>query len=251
MKIEGTHTLLAPPEAVWHTMLDTQVLLQTVPGITDLQQQTDQTEQSFAITLTLNQKPFTGTYQGSLRIVEQHFPYHYRIAVQGSADQIRVRGEGSLHFQGRAGSTIVAYTGNVHFEAEGQRASTTLARGAAKLLIEQFFTTLDSYLQSHISIEEQSGDSLFVGEKNHYVPSTSIDVQRMGQITILAEATPKDKDLQGFWYRVVHLLRLGDGELELERIWIRRLRRASTISALLLLVWLGTQLPRKRKQASA
>ena len=57
MHIEGTHTLLAPPERVWHGMRNQQILLRTVPGLREIEALDEHT---FAISLTMDQEPFIG-----------------------------------------------------------------------------------------------------------------------------------------------------------------------------------------------
>ncbi len=48
-----------------------------------------------------------------------------------------------------------------------------------------------------------------------------------------------------FFHRIVRQLRLGSNDPLLEEQWVRRLRRIGIVSVLLLLVWIGTRLPRK------
>src|SRR5579864_2792294 len=150
MHIEGTHTLLAPPEQVWHGMRDQQTLLRTVPGLREIEALDEHT---FAISLTMNQEPFIGNCQSTLTISEQQFPYHYRIAIQGKNDLGQFHGKVSIHLQDRNHSTIVAYTGTVDLNPSGPGTSTSLARGATKLLIQQFFIALDDQLQANAALD--------------------------------------------------------------------------------------------------
>jgi carbon monoxide dehydrogenase subunit G len=215
MNIEGTYTLLAPPGRVWHAMLEQQILLHTVPGIKQIEALDKHT---FAIALTINQTPFIGNYEGTFTLSEQQFPSHYLLAIQIKSEQEQFHGKISIQLHDREHSTIVAYTGTIHLASMQQSTPTTLARGAAKLLIQQFFTALDEQLSvNDITIFPPQSSSI----STHY----------------------KQK---GLFYTFIRLLKLGDGEPEQEQIWARRLRRASAISSLLLLVWIGTRLPRQR-----
>ncbi len=254
MHIEGTYTLLAPTERVWHGMRDQQILLHAVPGMREIEALDEHT---FAISLTMNQEPFIGSCQGKLTISEQQFPYHYRIAIQGTNDQGQFRGEVSIHLQDRDNSTIVAYIGTVHLASSGQPTSTTLARGAAKLLIQQFFIALDDQLQA---IDVLDADLAAVIERyDVYSAAGTAGIQNKNGAILKREAAnpvmaipPQSpaviatSEQSGIFSTIVHLLRLGHGEPEQEQIWTRRLRRASTIASLLLLVWVGTRLPRPR-----
>ena len=46
-------------------------------------------------------------------------------------------------------------------------------------------------------------------------------------------------------HTLVHQLGLGDDDPLLEEQWVARLKRIGAFSALLLLVWIGTRLPRR------
>lgn len=251
MHIEGTYTILAPPERVWHGMRDQQILLHTVPGLRQIE---TLDEHTFAISLTMNQEPLSGDCQAELTIIEQQFPYHYRLALQGTHKEGQFRGEVTVHLQERVQSTIVAYTGTVHLDASGEPPPTTLARGATKLLLQQFFIALDNQLQAHAALDA----NLAAVIERYDVYSTATGVKTQNGIILekdtanpVTTTSPQVLPIasgahqRGLFPAVVHLLKLGNGEPEQEQIWTHRLRRASTIASLLFLVWLGTRIPRR------
>jgi carbon monoxide dehydrogenase subunit G len=255
MHIEGTYTLLAPPERVWHGMRDQQMLLCAVPGIGQIEALDEHT---FTISLSMDQEPFIGNYQGKLTISEQQFPYHYRVTMQGTNNQgQQFRGEITIHLQDRDECTIVAYTGTVHLDAIGQSASATLARGAAKLLIQQFFTALSDQLQVNEALDTDF--AAVVERYDLYNVAEAVGVRGQSGVILKRNTTnysgtiPQESSSamviseQGsIFSMVVHLLGLGHGEVEQEQVWTRRLRRGSAVAGLLFLVWLGTRLPRPR-----
>ena len=254
MHIEGTYTLLAPPERVWYGMRNQQVLFRAVPGMRQIETLDAHT---FAISLTMNQEPFIGDCRGQLTISEQQFPYHYRIALQGTSNQGQFQGEVSVHLQNREQSTIVAYTGTIHLDATGEPPSVTLARGAAKLLIQQFFITLDDQLQAADALNADLGAVVerydvysatrTVGKKSHNGVILQKDTSNpIAAIPLQSSFVRADSEQRGLFPTLVHLLGLGHGEPEQEQMWTNRLRRASTIVSLLFLVWVGTRLPRPR-----
>lgn len=252
MHIEGTYTLLAPPERVWYGMRDREVLLSTVPGMRQIEALDEHT---FAISLTMNQEPFIGNCQGKLTISEQQFPYHYRIAIQGTNDQGQFRGEVSIHLQDRDESTIVAYTGTIHLDSSTRPASMTLARGATKLLLQHFFTALDDQLGTHNALDTDF--AAVIERYDLYSKAGAVGIKNKNGVilkrdpsndvtTIPSQSPLAATEQRGLFSTIVHLLGLGHGEPELEQIWTHRLRRTSTIASLLFLVWLGTRLPRPR-----
>ena len=250
MNIEGTYTLLASPEGVWHAILDRHILLHTIPGIKKIEAIDEHT---FAITLTLDQAPFVGNYKGKLTILEQQAPYHYRIAIEGENEQGHFHGDISIHLQEREASTIVTYTGALHSDATEQVSSMTLARGATKLLIQQFFTALDDQL--HTNTEQVDDFTITIKQYDAYSTTGAVGIKSKNG-ALLKRDVPNDivfnsqqpAEQKGIFYRLAHLLRLGKGELEQERVWAYRLQRAGTISSLIFLVWVGTRLPRRRSK---
>jgi carbon monoxide dehydrogenase subunit G len=254
MHIEGTYTLLAPPEHVWYGMQDQQILLRTVPGVRQIEALDKHT---FAISLTMNQEPFSGNCQGQFTISEQQFPYHYRVALEGTNNQGQFRGEITIHLQARDDSTVVAYTGTIHLTSSGEPIPANLARGAAKLLIQQFFTALNDLLQTNDALDADFAAVVerydlyslagTVGTKNKKRVALKGDASNPVAVTSFqlpsVKATP---EWRGIFPTIVHLLGLGHGEPKQEQIWTRRLRRTSTVAGLVFLVWLGTRLPRRR-----
>jgi carbon monoxide dehydrogenase subunit G len=232
-------------------MHDQQILLRAVPGLKHIE---TLNERTFAISLSMNHEPFIGDCQAELTISEQQFPYHYRLAIQGTNDQGQFRGKVTIHLQDRDESTIVAYTGEVHLDASGEPPSTTLARGAAKLLIQLFFIALDDQLQANAALDadlaaviERYDVYSVAGTKSQNNVILKRDTPNpVAAISPLSPSVATNADQRGIFPTIVHLLGLGQGEPEQEQIWTDRLRRASAIAGLLFLVWLGTRLPRPR-----
>jgi carbon monoxide dehydrogenase subunit G len=249
MHIEGTYTLPAPPKYVWHGMRDQQMLLRAMPGMKQIEALDEYT---FAISLTMSQEPFIGNYQSKLTISEQQFPHHYRIAIQGTNEHRQFRGEVSIHLQDRDESTIVSYSGTLHLDSSGEGISTNLARGAAKLLIQQFFSALNDQLQVNKALDDDFAAVIeyydpygIAGMKSENGVILKEDMSKHVATTPLQSPSMiTTSEQRGVFYTLVHLLGLGHGEPEQEQIWTRRLRRTGTIASLVFLVWLGTRLPR-------
>jgi uncharacterized protein len=239
MHIEGTYTLQALPREVWNCLMDQQVLLRTVPGIERIEQVD---KDSYAVAIRINQAPFVDTYNGRVTVTEQQYPYHYRLAIEGEGRQSTISGSGSVHLNERDGSTIIAYQGSLSVSKAGVRLPLSLIKGAAKLFIQQYFTALADQLHTlHANAEALSADGM---------EQPSILKNESGNIVILppAPATTAGTGLatKSVFATIVHVLRLGAGDPEQEARWENRLRRASVISVLLFLVWVGTRLPRRR-----
>lgn len=235
MDIEGTYTLHATPAEVWRCLLDPQVLQQLLPGIERIEQTTEQT---YTVVLNVKRAPLSGSYQALVTISEQQYPYHYRISVEGEGRQGTFHGAGSIALNEQQNTTVIAYKGAISLKKESAALSPSLVKGAVKLLIQQFFTALADRLRNKsVSLS---------AEKTIEVVATQRGVA--GNV-ILLPSHEKSVEPTDIFQRIVHLLGLGAGEQALELLWAQRLRRVSFLSILLLLVWIGTRLPRRRSVA--
>jgi carbon monoxide dehydrogenase subunit G len=234
MNIEGTYTLQATPENVWHALMDQQVLLRAIPGVEKL---TQVSEDTYEVALHIQHSPLRGSYRGQIVISEQQYPYHYRVTVEGEGRQTTINGSGSLHLNGHDQTTVIAYKGSLVPEKPGQLPP-VMVKGTAKLLIQQFFTSLASQLR--VYGEEPIVTAEEVGE-------ATIVRRPAGDIVILPPvATPEVAEKTTLTLALVRLLGLGAGDPAQETRWEKRIRSASIISGLLLLIWIGTRLPGRR-----
>jgi uncharacterized protein len=239
MDIEGTYTLQAPPEDVWQSLMDRQVLLRTIPGIEQLEQLDKDT---YAIAIHIKQAPLIGTYHGYVTVTEQHYPYHYRLIIDGEGRQSTVSGNGAVHLSQRDSMTIIAYKGTLNLGKLGTLLPTALVKGTAKMLIQQFFTALADSLRAKVPMQ------IMVSEEIEGAP---IVKQPGGDIVILspsissAQEAPQLILSQTPLQSVVRWFGLGAGDPVQETLWETRIRRIAIMSGLFLLVWIGTRLPRK------
>jgi hypothetical protein len=112
----------------------------------------------------------------------------------------------------------------VQFERGNVLIALPLVKGTLRVLLQHFFTTLTDQLRT------RRGD--------------------LADLSALAEPIDErlpahQQEVQTPLYRLVRLLRLGHRNPEREELWVRRLRQAGIVTALLLLVWIGTRLPRR------
>lgn len=242
MDIEGTFTLQASLQDVWHDLTDTQVLQKTLPGVEQLEQQG---EQHYALLLHIRHGVLAGRYHALITPTQQSYPSSYSFIIEdqqpglrhnkiGGSDQEQPRdnqvtGNGLIHLKERGSNTIVSYQGRLYVNTADSSLSPSLAKGAIKLLIQQFFTALADRLR----VASQAQLSGAASNGAH-------DLHRRGN------AAEQSEDLQSSRLQMlVHRLRLGGGDPTQEAQWVARMRRVGTVSALLLLVWVGTRIPRK------
>jgi len=231
MDIEGTYTLQASPEDVWHCLLDQQVLRHAIPGVEKLE---SLGQHEYGITLQIRQPPLIGVYHGRVMLTDQHYPYHYSIAIEGEGRQSTISGHGVIHLSGRGENTVVAYKGTVNIGKLGTLLPAPVVKGVARLLLNQFFTSLADHLRTLRPVA--AGPAGF----DHTSTLTGPTLPA-GQYAFPVSTPARSTFLRS----VVHILRLGEGEPALEELWVHRIRRAGLICGFLLLVWVGTRLPRR------
>jgi len=234
MDIQGTYTLSALPPEVWQHLLDTQILRHTIPGIEHLEQVS---ENIYAITITLKRAPLEGTYRGYVTLSEQDYPYHYRLSFVSEGEHGTINGNGIVHLNERYGTTIVNYKGVLTYTIQGMLVSSKLAKGAAKLLIQQFFASLATQLPAKEHGRVVNTECLGKMPGNGRVRGKIIFP--FSRIT----ATPAAKSL---FSKIIHRSGLGRDD-EQEQHMEQLLRNGGMLLGFLLLVWIGARLPRRKQ----
>lgn len=227
MDIEGTYTLQASQEDVWHCLMDAQVLRRAIPGVERLEVLG---EYKHGITLDIRQSPLVGAYRGQVTVAERHYPSDYSIMFEGEGRQTTISGQGIVRLHTLGENTIVSYNGTVNLGKLATLLPAPVVKGAAKLLIQQFFLALADQLRvmHPVSIVEAGSGSAGMSVEDGPLAKAGASV-----------APPT------FVHRIVRLLGIGDGDFEQELLWVQRVRRYGVIAGLLFLVWVGTRLPRR------
>ena len=223
MNIEGTYTLQAPPENVWRSLTDPQVLFSAIPGVEHVEQIDERT---FDVVLRLK-APFKGSYQGRVVLVDQQHPYHYKIEIYGTGNHNNLNGTGSIYLDAQDNNTIITYKGTLAANKPNSPFPPSMLRGAFKHIAQQFFATLAAYSRTHIVTSSAEADT----------PTPSLDEE------VMAASSSQTTSLLR---RLIQWSGLGAGDPEQEARWETRIRRTGYITFFLLLVWIGTRIPRRK-----
>lgn len=238
MKIEGAYTVQAPPDHVWDSLMDPQVLQNTIPGVEKLEKLDGNT---YEATIQIKHAPLKGTYHGSITITDQQFPRNYCIEIRGEGRQTLFSGNGSVQLNEQNNNTIIAYRGELKQDRRNSLLPPAVLKGAAKLLIQQFFAALALQLGTHAS----------TAPIEMVTPATdTVFHQPGGTITILAPKLTTESEFSAEHTTLLQTLirwsRLTDDDpQEIARVETR-IHRFGLIAVLLFLVWVGTRIPRKR-----
>ncbi|MBM6402048.1 SRPBCC family protein [Phycicoccus sonneratiae] len=142
MKITGTSTLDAAPDAVWRAILDPAVLARCIPGCEAL---TTVGEDRYAMTVTAGVAAIKGTYTGEVALTDMQKPSALRLKANGAGGpgtidaDVRVHltpsGAGGTDLEYEADATVGGTIGGV-----GQR----MLAGVTRKMAGQFFSALDA-----------------------------------------------------------------------------------------------------------
>ena len=245
MDIEGTYTLQARREDVWHCLMDVQALRRAVPGVQRLE---TLGEYKHGIALDLRQSPLMGTYHGQVTVGERHYPSDYSITFEGEGRQSTISGHGVVKLSTLGENTIVAYKGTVNLGKLATLLPVPVVKGAAKLLIQQFFLALADQLRVMHPVSVIEAGS--AGNRGSVRGSEDVD-RLVAQVVQSNEAAfrPLSETLTApttLIQAIVRRLGIGGGDLEKEMLWVQRVRRYGIIAGLLFLVWVGTRLPHRQ-----
>src|SRR4029450_2420258 len=80
MDITGSYTFNAPPERVWSLLMDPAVLSSCIPGCEGLEPDGDD---RYKVTMTVGLAAITGTYNGTVVLVDKEPHKSYRLVVEG------------------------------------------------------------------------------------------------------------------------------------------------------------------------
>lgn len=229
MDIKGTYTLQARLEDVRNYLADSHVLERTLPGVERLEKLG---EKNYAIALNIEHGPLVGQFQGQVTVIEQENPYLFHFTFDGEGRQSKISSNWNIVLDGYEQHTVVAYEAKVSTGRAAKSMPAPLLKGAIKLLMQEFFTSL-AYQLPPIPTD-------VVGDKQD--EQVEAEQARPSIVTSSGAGQPT------LARTIVRRLRLGAGDAGAEEQWVRRIRRFGMTSVLLLLVWIGTRLPRKQQR---
>lgn len=231
MEIEGTYTLQAPAEDVWKCLMDLQTVQQSIPGLERLTQTDDH---SYSFVLQIRYAPLRGSYTGRASVLEQHYPTSYQLKIEGEGQSGPFQGDCAVRLIAHNANTVVSYQATLQLGKSSRLISTTLIKGAIKVLLQQFFTSLADRLRS----EREAPVYVTTLEEMYEMPFMEEQLSEQ-MLSVNQQKQP------GIAHRLVRLLGLGQHDPRKEEQWTRLFHQVGIAAMLIFLVWVGTRLPRR------
>ena len=140
MEIKGEHEFQGPRELLYELLLDPDVLSGALPGVERFEEVAPETYES---TMRVGIASVRGTYTGRVEVLEQAPPESYRLRIDGSGKPGGVRADAAVELTEAGSVTTMHYRADVKARGTIARLGGRLLGGVARLLIGQFFKSIE------------------------------------------------------------------------------------------------------------
>jgi uncharacterized protein len=146
MDISAAYVFDAPADRVWALLMDPAVLASCVPGCDRFEPAGDD---RYTVNLTVGLAAITGKYSGTVAVSDKIAPTSYRLTVDGQGRAGFVNGSSAIALRQEGATTVVDVTATVQVGGAIARLGQRLIGAAAKLMMDQFFSCLQSKAATH------------------------------------------------------------------------------------------------------
>jgi carbon monoxide dehydrogenase subunit G len=144
MEISGQRWLPAPPEVVWETLHDVDMLRMTIPGCKEL---TQIAPNCFEGSASVGIGVIKGLYKGGLELTLER-PYSEAcVAVNARSGHAEIRGNGDISLEPSGEGTLVRYRGEARISGPIAAVGQRLLPSATKSLTESFLKNVEEALR--------------------------------------------------------------------------------------------------------
>ena len=139
MDITGSYTFNAPPERVWNLLMDPASISSCIPGCEAFE---PAGEDRYRVRLNVALAAITGSYDGTIVILEKNAPQSYRLTADGQGKPGFVKGDSAISLRADGATTVVDVKGTVQTGGPIARLGQRLVSGVAKMMMDRFFGCL-------------------------------------------------------------------------------------------------------------
>lgn len=145
MKLEGTHKITAPVEAVWRKLMDPAVLQRTIPGCEKLE---EIGQHRYRAILKVGVGPIKGTFKNDVTLSDIVPEKSYTVTTHASSTVGFVEGVGRVQLESFAGETLVHFSGEARVGGMLASVGARLVEAAAQKNMRDTFANLAQELRS-------------------------------------------------------------------------------------------------------
>ena len=139
MDLQGTYSFDAPAAVLWDRLIDPDVVARCLPGCDGLEPAGDDT---YRVKLTMTVAAISGSYEGTIAIVDKQPPRAYRLLINGQGRSGFVKGEATLELAEEDGKTLVNVRGTAEVGGLIARVGQRLIGSVSKMMMDRFFACL-------------------------------------------------------------------------------------------------------------
>jgi hypothetical protein len=143
LKIEGSYTFDAPRDRVWQVLLDPKVMAQCMPGC---ERMNEVAPDQFEAIMKVGVASVKGIYKGKVSIKDKQAPAHYILSGEGSGGPGFMQGDVAIDLEEQDGKTVLKYSTDAKIGGLIASVGQRMLNGVAKMMVEQFFKKVESFV---------------------------------------------------------------------------------------------------------
>jgi carbon monoxide dehydrogenase subunit G len=143
MDISGSYPFNASAARVWELLMDPVILSSCIAGCERFE---PDGEDRYNVTLTVALAAITGSYNGTVMLVDKIEGTSYRLEVQGQGRAGFVKGSAAIALRAEGSTTVADVAGTVQTGGPVARVGQRLIGGVAKMMLDRFFACLQAKL---------------------------------------------------------------------------------------------------------
>jgi len=141
MELKAQYVFDAPPDAVWHRLMDPATIASCLPGVQTFEPAGDNT---YRVVITAGIAAITGSFTGTVTLADQQPPTSYRLVVEGSGKPGFASGEARVTLTAAAAGTTVSVDGTMSVGGLIAQVGQRLVGATARMMMDRFFKCLQS-----------------------------------------------------------------------------------------------------------
>jgi uncharacterized protein len=141
VNLQGRYNFDQSIYLVWSRLIDPKVVGSCLPGCEDLEPIGNDT---FRVKLTMSVSTISGSYEGTIAIVDKVPPRSYKLLIEGRGRSGFVKGEAYLELAEEERKTIVTVHGSAEIGGLIARVGQRMLDSVSKMMMDRFFNCLQS-----------------------------------------------------------------------------------------------------------
>jgi uncharacterized protein len=145
MELKGQYTFTAPLAHVWERLMDPATIAACLPGC---QRFEPIDENRYRVVVTAGVAAVTGTFEGSVALVDRQPQSSYRLVVEGKGRPGFANGEARITLAARDADVVVDVAGTMTVGGLVAQVGQRLLSTTARMMMDRFFKCMQSKVET-------------------------------------------------------------------------------------------------------